>query len=96
MKVQLFQLFSLLVPSAGFTQRATIDPDYSEIHVLSVSKVVVYVHYIFHSNFKDWSFFENNFFQKVNMFLLIVSPLLMKYMYTGMISATLILFLGSK
>ena len=25
------------VPAAGFTQRATLDPDLSEIHVLSVS-----------------------------------------------------------
>ena len=25
------------VPAAGFTQRATIDPDLDEIHVLSVS-----------------------------------------------------------
>lgn len=30
-----FLVFATPVPSAGFTQRATIDPDYSEIHVLS-------------------------------------------------------------
>lgn len=30
-------LNSLVVPSAGFTQRATIDPNKDEIHVLSVS-----------------------------------------------------------
>lgn len=32
-------VFSLLVPAAGFTQRATIDPELNEIHVLSVSTV---------------------------------------------------------
>lgn len=33
-------IFLLLkVPAAGFTQRATIDPDLNEIHVLSVSIV---------------------------------------------------------
>ena len=31
-----FFLCSLSVPAAGFTQRATIDPDLNEIHVLSV------------------------------------------------------------
>ncbi|XP_023228527.1 muskelin-like [Centruroides sculpturatus] len=34
------------VPAAGFTQRATIDPDLNEIHVLSVSNV----HYLFGGN----------------------------------------------
>ena len=28
------------MPAAGFTQRATIDPDKDEIHVLSVSNVL--------------------------------------------------------
>ena len=30
-------LYLIVVPAAGFTQRATLDPDLSEIHVLSVS-----------------------------------------------------------
>ena len=30
-------LITFAVPAAGFTQRATIDPDLNEIHVLSVS-----------------------------------------------------------
>jgi len=33
------RVFSPLVPAAGFTQRATIDPELNEIHVLSVSTV---------------------------------------------------------
>jgi len=37
----LLSLFS--VPAAGFTQRATLDPDNDEIHVLSVSSSFVVV-----------------------------------------------------
>ena len=33
------RVFSLPVPAQGFTQRATIDPELNEIHVLSVSTV---------------------------------------------------------
>lgn len=33
------RVVSPLVPAQGFTQRATIDPDLNEIHVLSVSIV---------------------------------------------------------
>lgn len=36
---KLMRVFSPLVPAAGFTQRATIDPELNEIHVLSVSTV---------------------------------------------------------
>ena len=35
----LLRSFFLLVPAAGFTQRATIDPETGEIHALSVSYV---------------------------------------------------------
>ena len=34
---QFYYVCYCLVPAAGFTQRATMDPDTDEIHVLSVS-----------------------------------------------------------
>ena len=37
------RFWCISVPAAGFTQRATIDPDLNEIHVLSVS----YAHVIY-------------------------------------------------
>jgi len=35
----ILQHMHVVVPSSGFTQRATLDPDLNEIHVLTVSYV---------------------------------------------------------
>jgi len=37
--------FCVVVPSSGFTQRATLDPELNEIHVLTVSDLSVIVRY---------------------------------------------------
>jgi len=36
----------IVVPSSGFTQRATLDPELNEIHVLTVSDICVIVQLI--------------------------------------------------
>ena len=50
----------IVVPAAGFTQRATLDPDSDEIHVLSVSRLILFPNPLMPSisskgSFKQWS-----------------------------------------
>ena len=40
--MNIFYVMCLIVPASGFTQRATIDPELNEIHVLSVSRSINY------------------------------------------------------
>lgn len=49
---------SIVVPSAGFTQRSTIDVDLEEIHVFSVSNMGFdYLESLFFTIFLPWNTF---------------------------------------